>query len=284
METKFPIVGIGASAGGLEAYESFFKAMPADNGMAFVLVSHLDPTHISLLPELISKQTKMKVLQVEDGQKLLPDHVYVIPPNKNLNILNGSLYLLQLPRSRGLNLPIDNFFRSLAQDQGSNAIAIILSGTGTDGTLGLKEIKGEMGMVMVQDETSAKYDGMPRSAIATGLADYILPVDKMPNQIMKYIGHADPQAKTILNLEEDKFQKALHKIFILLRSQTQHDFSNYKTNTICRRIEMRMHVHQIDDIDTYVRYLQNNGKEIQTLFKDLLIGVTGFFRDPEAFE
>ncbi len=285
MKIKLPIVGIGASAGGLEAYESFFKAMPADNGMAFVLVSHLDPTHISLLPELIGKQTKMKVLQVEDGQKLLPNHVYIIPPNKNLNLLNGILYLLELPKSRGFNLPIDNFFRSLAQDQGPNAIGIILSGTGTDGTLGIKEIKGEMGMVMVQDETSAKYDGMPKSAIATGLADYILPVDKMPDQIMKYVGHAaDLQTKTILRIDEDTFQKALHKIFILLRSQTRHDFSNYKENTICRRIERQMHVHQITDINDYVRYLQNNRKAVYTLFKDFLIGVTGFFRDKEAFE
>lgn len=281
---RFPIVGIGASAGGLEAYESFFKAMPEDSGMAFVLISHLDPTHISILPELIGKQTQMKVHQIQDGQKLLPNQVYVIPPNKILNILNGILYLLELPLSRGLNLPIDIFFRSLAQDQGANAIGIILSGTGTDGTLGIKEIKGEMGMVMVQDERTAKYDGMPRSAISTGLADYILPVDKLPAQLINYVRHITIQPQTSFTADENKFQKALQKIFILLRSQTRHDFSHYKKNTIYRRIERRMHVHQIDEIKDYVKYLQNNEKEVHTLFKDLLIGVTSFFRDQEAFE
>lgn len=282
--TNFPIVGLGASAGGLEAFASFFKVMPSNSGMAFVLVSHLDPTHVSILPDLIKKQTKMKVLQINDGQKVEPDHVYVIPPNKDLSILDGVLYLMEQPLPRGLNLPIDNFFRSLAQDQGCKAICIILSGTGTDGTLGVKEIKGEIGMVMVQDEKSAKYDGMPRSAIATGLADYILPVEKMPDQLIKYTEHASVQPETKFKTDEEKFQKALQRIFILLRSHTHHDFSLYKKNTICRRIERRMHVHQIDNINNYVKYLQENEGEIHILFKDLLIGVTSFFRDQKAFE
>jgi len=204
--------------------------------MAFVLVSHLDPTHISILPELLTKQTKMKVVQITDGMKIEPEHVYVIPPNKDLSILNGKLFLMELSRPRGLNLPIDNFFRSLAQDQGSNAICIILSGTGTDGTLGVKEIKASVGMVMVQDEKSAKYDGMPRSAIATGLCDYILPVEAMPTQLIKYTKHATIKKGNVIDADEDQFQQSLNKIFILLRSQTNHDFSHYKKNTICRRI------------------------------------------------
>jgi two-component system CheB/CheR fusion protein len=284
IKTNFPIVGIGASAGGLEAYESFFKNMPSNCGMAFILVSHLDPTHVSILPELIRKQTKMKVLQIEDGQKVAQNHIYVIPPNKDLSILNGCLYLMELKLPRGLNLPIDNFFRSLAQDQGSRAICVILSGTGTDGTLGLKEIKGRLGMVMVQDEESAKYDGMPRSAISTGLADYILAVEKLPDQLIKYTKHAIIKKGAVIDTNENKFQQALNKIFILLRSQTNHDFSHYKKNTICRRIERRMHVHQIDNIKDYVAYLQKSEREVHTLFKDLLIGVTSFFRDKEAFE
>ncbi|MDX2441776.1 MAG: chemotaxis protein CheB, partial [Desulfobacterales bacterium] len=188
--TKFPIVAMGSSAGGLEAYESFFNKMPSKNGIAFILISHLAPDHISLLPELIARKTKMEVLQIEDGQKIKPDHIYVIPPNKDLSILNGSLFLMDLSKPRGFNLPIDNFFRSLAQDQGSNAICIVLSGTGTDGTLGAKAIKGNLGMVMVQDEDSAKYDGMPRSAISTGLVDYVLPIEDMPDQLIKYTQHA----------------------------------------------------------------------------------------------
>lgn len=283
-KTSFPIVGIGASAGGLEAYESFFKTMPPDTGIAFVLISHLDPTHISILPELIKKQTQMEVVQADDGRRIEPNHIYVIPPNKELSILNGNLYLMELSMPRGHNMPIDNFFRSLAQDQGSNAICIILSGTGTDGTLGLKEIKATLGMVMVQEAESARYDGMPRSAIATGLVDYILPVEEMPTQLLKFTKHAIVQTSTILNTEADMFKKDLNKIFILLRSQTKHDFSHYKKNTICRRIERRMHVHQIDNVSDYVVYLQKNKEEVHTLFKDLLIGVTSFFRDKQAFD
>ena len=281
---SFPIVGIGASAGGLEAFETFFRHMPPDSGMAFVLVAHLDPTHVSILPELIQKHTEMPVLAVVDGVQVKPNTVYVIPPQKELNLLNGTLYLLDLTQPRGTNLPIDTFFRSLAQDQGNNAVCIILSGTGSDGTLGLKAIKGELGMVMVQDEETAKYDGMPRNAIATRLVDYVLPVDKMPEELIKYIGHKASSAVSELPVAEKELTDVLPKIFLLLRSQTGHDFSQYKRNTIYRRIERRMHVHQIDDISHYVRYLQESEREIEILFKELLIGVTSFFRDPQAFD
>ena len=280
----FPIVGIGASAGGLEALEAFFSTTPSNTGMAFVLVVHLDPTHISILPELLQKRTKMTVCQVKDEMKVEPNHVYVIPPNKELALLHGTLNLMDLTQPRGVNLPIDSFFRSLAQDQGNNAVGIILSGTGTDGTLGAKAIKGEVGMVMVQDEESAKYDGMPRSAIATGLADYVLPPAKMPEQLIKYIRHAVQKDVPGAVASEGPTPSVLQKIFVILRARTNQDFSLYKKNTICRRIERRMSVHQIDDISDYVRYLQESDREAGILFKELLIGVTNFFRDPEEFE
>jgi two-component system CheB/CheR fusion protein len=282
--TACPIVGIGSSAGGLEAFESFFNAMPANSGIAFVLVAHLDPTHISILPELIQKKTKMKVLQVTDNMKVQANHVYLIPPNKEMAILNGSLQLMEKLKPRGANLPIDSFLRSLAQDQGSNASCIILSGTGTDGTLGLRAIKGEAGMTMVQDEESAKYSGMPLSAIATGLVDYVLPADKMPEQLLKYVKHAT-KSSTAKDYEKDeRLQNELNKIFILLRSGTGHDFSLYRKKTIFRRIERRMYAHQLDNMEGYVRYLQKSEQERTILFKELLIGVTSFFRDAEAFE
>jgi two-component system, chemotaxis family, CheB/CheR fusion protein len=281
---SFPIVGMGASAGGLEAFEIFFRHMPSDSGMAFVLVAHLDPTHVSILPELIQKHTKMSVLAVEDGVQVRPNTVHVIPPQKELNILNGVLYLLDQPQPRGANLPIDTFFRSLAQDQGNNAICIILSGTGSDGTLGLKAIKGELGMAMVQEEETAKYDGMPRNAIATRLADYILPVDKMPEELIKYVDHKASNVIAEIPVVEKELTNVLPKIFLLLRTQTGHDFSQYKRNTIYRRVERRMHVHQIDDISHYARYLRESKGEVEILFKELLIGVTNFFRDPQAFE
>ncbi|MFT4928634.1 MAG: two-component system CheB/CheR fusion protein, partial [Phenylobacterium sp.] len=281
---NFPILALGASAGGLEAFETFFKAMSHDSGLAFVLIAHLDPSHASLLPELLQKRSKMKVRQIQDGMKVEANHVYVIPPNKELTINNGVLQLMELTQPRGSNLAIDAFFQALAKDQGSNAIAIVLSGTGTDGTLGLKAIKGETGMVMAQDEQSAKYDGMPRSAIATGLVDYVLPPNEMPAQLLKYIEHAWQKNRPSLCVDDKVTPDALQKIYIILRTQTDHDFSLYKKNTICRRIERRMNVHQIDDIEDYARYLQDNEREINILFKELLIGVTNFFRDFEAFE
>ncbi|MBU1710482.1 MAG: PAS domain-containing protein [Proteobacteria bacterium] len=282
--TPPPIVGIGASAGGLEAFEAFFTAMPPAAGLAFILVPHLDPTHISIMPELIQKRTKMRVLQIKDGMQVEPDTVFVVPPNKDLSILNSTLQLMELSKPRGANLPIDSFFRTLARDQGPNAVCIILSGTGSDGTLGVKAIKAESGMVMVQEENSAKYDGMPRNAIATGLVDYILPPAEMPEQLLKYLQHAIHKKTASILTGDAKTPDALQKIYILLRTRTGHDFSLYKNNTILRRIERRMHVHQIDLIKDYVTYLQKSEVEVDILFKELLIGVTNFFRDPKAFE
>jgi two-component system CheB/CheR fusion protein len=282
--TPLPIVGIGASAGGLEAFETFFAAMPADAGAAFILIPHLDPTHGSIMPDLIQKHTKMPVLQITDGIRVEPDTVYVVPPNHTLSILNGSLQLIEMSRPRSVNLPIDSFLQSLAQDQGPNAVCIILSGTGSDGTLGVRAIKAEAGMVMVQDEQSAKYDGMPRSAIATGLADYVLPPAEMPDQLVRYLRHAVRIETQSPPLTDDVIlPDALQKICIILRSQSGHDFSLYKKNTLLRRIERRMHISQIDAIKDYVTYLQKSEIESDILFRELLIGVTSFFRDPKAF-
>jgi chemotaxis methyl-accepting protein methylase/PAS domain-containing protein len=280
------IVGIGASAGGLEALEQFFAHMSPNGGLAFVVVSHLDPTQKGMMPELLQRFTQMKVYQVEDGLKIAPNCVYVIPPNKDLSILHGTLQLLEPTASRGLRLPIDFFFRHLAEDQKERSIAIILSGMGSDGTLGVSAIKERLGMVMVQDIRSAKSDGMPRSAIGTGLVDYIAPVEYLPAKLMDYVKHARMTATAPRKADVlvEKTSGMLQKIFVLLRAQTGHDFSFYKKSTIYRRVERRMAVHQIADISLYVRYLQENPHEIDLLFTELLIGVTSFFRDSESFE
>lgn len=280
----FPVVGIGASAGGLQAFEEFFTAMPEDCGIAFVVVAHLDPSHTSMLPELIQKKTGMKVSQVTENMKIVPNRVYIIPPNKNLALFNGTLQLLEVIQPRGANRPIDSFFRSLAKDQGKKAIGIILSGTGTDGTMGIRAIKGEAGMVMVQDPKMAKYDGMPRSAMASGMVDYVLPAGRLPEQLSRYVRRRLQKEDGLTRTGDEKMAGALQKIYALLRAATDHDFSQYKKNTICRRIERRMSIQQIDNIDDYVRYLQESEMEINVLFKELLIGVTGFFRDVVPFE
>ena len=281
----FPIVGIGASAGGLSAFEAFFSGMPtdADPGMAFVLVQHLAPDHKSILSDLIGRYTRMQVFEVEDGMTVTPNCAYIIPPNRDMAFLNGTLQLLEPSAPRGQRMPIDFFFRSLAQDQHERAICIVLSGTGSDGTLGVRAIKGEGGMVMVQDPASTEYDGMPRNVIATGLVDYELHPNEMPAQLIAYTAHAfgKPVVPTILG---GKSENTLKKIFILLRIQTGHDFSQYKPSTINRRIERRMAVRQIETMESYLKFLQQAPDEVDVLFRDMLIGVTSFFRDPEAFK
>ena len=281
--STFPIVGIGASAGGLEALELFLQNVPAESGMAIVIVQHLDPTRAGIMPELLQRATAMKVIQVKDRTRVKPDCVYVIPPNKEMSILRGVLHLLDPVAPRGLRLPIDFFLRSLADDSEERSIAVILSGMGTDGTLGLKAIKGKAGVVFVQDPASAKFDGMPRSAIEAGLADVVAPVEALPGKIIAYLHHVPLMTKPGL-AEEDQAHSAFEKVVILLRAQTGHDFSFYKKNTVYRRIERRMGIHQIDRIATYVRFLQENPEELELLFKELLIGVTSFFRDPAAWE
>lgn len=281
----FPIVGIGASAGGLAAFEAFFSGMPADKdpGMAFVLVQHLAPDHKSILTDLIRRYTRMQVFEVTDGVEVQPNCVYIIPPNYDMAFLNGTLHLLEPAAPRGQRLPIDFFFRSLAQDQHELAICIVLSGTGSDGTMGLRSIKGEGGMAMVQVPESTEYDGMPRSAINTGLVDYVLPAADMLAQLMAYAVHAFGRPPRPDAVPEPKTESELKKIFVILRASTGHDFSLYKPNTINRRIERRMAVHQIKRLGDYVKYFQATPQEVEALFRDLLIGVTNFFRDPLAF-
>lgn len=281
-EAQFSIVAIGASAGGLEALEQFFSNMPSDTGLAFVVIQHLDPTHVGILPELLQRVTQMKVQQATDGLLVKPDCVYVIPPNKSLSVLNGHLHLLVPVESRGLRLPIDFFMKSLAIDRLQNSVGVILSGMGSDGTQGIKAIKEKNGLVLVQDPLSAKFDGMPISAKEAVIADVIAPATELPARllaILKQIPEAGPD-KSI----DEKSKSHLDKIIILLREQSGHDFSNYKKNTLLRRIERRKGVHQIDKINSYVRFLQENPAEVEILFKELLIGVTSFFRDPEVWE
>ena len=281
---SFPIVGIGASAGGLEALEQFLGHVPAGSGMAFVIVQHLDPTHKGIMPELLQRATGMKVIQVKDRTKVEPDCVYVIPPNKDMSILHGVLHLLEPAAPRGLRLPIDFFLRSLAQDQQEHSIGVILSGMGSDGTLGLRAIKEKAGVVLVQEPATAKFDGMPRSAIDAGLADIVAPVEELPGKIIAYLQRT-PLHRPDRNWRWRTRRRAPWKrSVILLRAHTGHDFSLYKRNTLYRRIERRMGIHQIDKMADYVRYLQENSQELDLLFKELLIGVTSFFRDPAAWE
>jgi two-component system, chemotaxis family, CheB/CheR fusion protein len=277
------VVGLGASAGGLDALEKFFEHMSESSGMAFIVVSHLDPNHISIMPELIQKSTRMKVLQAEDGMIVESDHVYVAPANNDLAIFHGTIQLIEPLEAHGFRRPIDFFFRSLSTDLGEKAICIILSGMASDGSDGLKAVKSELGMVMVQEPSSAKFDGMPTSAIKTGLADYILPPEEMPQQLIAY---ASQKIKGVLldkAITDGKIPDTFQKIFILLRTRTGHDFSMYKQNTIFRRVERRINISQLGNLPGYIRLLQENPDEIETLFKELLIGVTSFFRDPNAF-
>jgi two-component system, chemotaxis family, CheB/CheR fusion protein len=280
-----PIVGIGASAGGLEALETFFTHVPLESGLGFVVIQHQDPNYKGMLPELLQRSTSMKVVSAGNRIKVKPNCIYVIPPNKDLSILHGTLYLMDPVDPRSWRLPIDFFLRALAEDQRERAVGVILSGMGSDGTLGLRAIKENAGLVLVQEPSSAKFDSMPRSVINAGLADIIAPVEDLPKRITAYFKHSprriqqDPEP--ILAL---KSQSALEQIIILLREHTGNDFLLYKKNTIYRRIERRMGLHQIKTIAGYVRFLRENPQELDLLFKELLIGVTSFFRDPQAWE
>jgi len=283
---SFPIVGIGASAGGLAAFQAFFSGMPADTepGMAFVLVQHLAPDYKSILVEIVQRFKRMQVFEAIDGVVVQPNCVYIIPPNRDITLKQGSLNLVEPSAPRGQRFPIDSFFRSLAQDQGELAIGIVLSGTGSDGTLGVQAIKGEGGMVMAQTPESSEYDGMPQSAIATGVVDYTLPPAGMADQLIVYVVHLFDRSPRVTVAQALDNENALKKIFILLKAQAGHDFSQYKLGTLHRRIERRMAIHQIETLAGYVKYLQKTPEEVESLFNDLLIGVTNFFRDPEAFK
>ncbi|MCB0170818.1 MAG: chemotaxis protein CheR, partial [Anaerolineae bacterium] len=278
------VVGIGTSAGGLEALEKFFTNMPFSPQFSFVVIQHLSPDYESHMVELLSKYTPMPVHEAKDGIPVAPGSIYLIPRRKNMTIFRGKLLLIDYDRTQGLNLPIDIFFESLGKDQQEKAIGIILSGTGSDGTRGLRTIKEMGGMVMVQNE-SAKFDGMPNSAIATRLVDYVTSPEKMPEILVNYIKHPGLIIKAEIEGTDGQGDDAeLVKLFALLHKNTGVDFTDYKRTTVLRRIERRMSLNQIDHIIDYVTYLKESPNECQILSKEFLIGVTRFFREPEAFE
>lgn len=285
-EAIFPVVGVGASAGGLDAFTKLLKSLPADTGMAFVLVQHLDPKHVSLLPELLARATPMPVIEISDGTRIAPNHVYVMPPNYSLALLHGVLHLMPRPDEHGKHLPIDDFLRSLAEDRQSNAIGVILSGTASDGTLGMKAIKAEGGITFAQSEDSAEYDGMPHSAIAAGHVDFVLTPQDIGKELVRIARHPylRPEETGTGGELVSEGGDNLNKIFVLLRSRTGNDFTYYKHNTIRRRIKRRMVLHQLEKMEDYVKVLQKQPGELDALFQDMLINVTSFFRDPETFE
>lgn len=289
-ETKpahtFPIVAIGASAGGFEALEQFLSHVPPASGMAFVVILHLDPDRKDMLSELLQRITAMPVMPATNRMKIRPDSVYVIPPNTDISILHGSLYLLEPVARRGLRLPIDFFFHALAEERHQFAIGVILSGMGSDGTLGLRSIKEAGGLALVQEPATAKYDSMPKSAIAAGLADIVATADELPLRIVDTLRHLRPIAlgRKPPEIETAERRSAFDKVCILLRARTGHDFSLYKKTTVYRRLERRMAIHLLDRIGDYVHYLRENPQEVDLLFRELLIGVTSFFRDPATWD
>ena len=279
----FPIVGIGASAGGLEALELFFRHVPKKCGMAFVVIQHLSPTHVGNLPELLQRVTTMNVAQVNDAVMVRPDSVYVIPPNKNMTISKRTLHLQAPDIKLGLRLPIDIFLRSLAADCGQQSVGVILSGMGSDGTLGMCAIKEQGGLTLIQEPGSAKFDSMPKSVSNAGFADILAPAEELPGKIVSYLEYAAPHWEIEQSLR-DKEQSNFEKITAILKARTRHDFSLYKPTSVYRRIERRMAIHKIAAIADYSRFLHNNAQEVELLFKELLIGVTSFFRDPAMWE
>jgi two-component system, chemotaxis family, CheB/CheR fusion protein len=278
----FPIVGIGASAGGLEALEQFLRKVPENSGLAYVVIQHLDPTQKGMLPELLQRVSKMKVYQAKDRMVVKPNCVYVIPPNKSMSILNGALHLFEPIEVRGLRLPVNFFLRSLADDHKEMSVGIILSGMGSDGSEGLRAIKEKNGIAMVQDPASAKFDSMPRNAIHSVLVDIVAPAGELFGELAAFLKSIPPIKHNMVL--ESKDVSAIEKIIILLRTHTGNDFSLYKKNTLYRRIERRMGIHKVNKITSYINFLQENPKEVDILFKELLIGVTSFFRDAKVWE
>src|ERR1700676_549529 len=284
-EGSFPVVGIGASAGGLEAFTKLLQHLPADTGMAFVLIQHLDPKHESILASLLSRATKMRVLEATQQMRVEPNRVYVMPPNTNMTIMNSLLNLTRRLDTRSQHMPVDHFFHSLAGSQKDRAIGVILSGTASDGTAGLRAIKSEGGITFAQDQISAKYDGMPRNAISAHVVDFVLKPEDIAKELVNISRHpyvrraAEKQPDLLLEGKGD-----FDKIFALLRAKTGSDFSSYKRGTIERRVRRRMVLRKISKLPDYIKLLQANPAEITALYEDLLINVTEFFRDPKTFE
>ncbi len=279
------IVGIGASAGGLASLEDFFRNTPCDTGLAFLVVQHLDPTQKALLPELLQRYTEMPVYEAEQNMAIRADSIYVIPPNRELRVLNNTLKLDQPSEPRGLRLPINVLFSSLASAQNEQAIAVVLSGMGSDGTLGLQAIKATGGLTVVQTPESAQFDAMPKSAIAAGCSDIVAPAAELPARILAYVRRVpESEHRSDHPSETHTSLTRLDPVLRLLREQTRHDFSLYKPTTLNRRIERRMAIHGISELADYAHFLAENTQEVQLLFRELLIGVTEFFRDPETWD
>ncbi|MEP6672557.1 MAG: chemotaxis protein CheB, partial [Chthoniobacter sp.] len=275
-----PVVGVGASAGGLEAFTQLLQHLPKRTGLAFALVQHLDPTRESHLSDILSRSTVMPVVEAKDGVHLEPDHVYVIPPNTSMSVSDGTLKLAAREEGRGGHLPIDHFFESLAAHRGNKAIGVVLSGNASDGTLGLKAIKAAGGIAFAQEEASAKFPGMPRSAINAGVVDYVLPLEKMAAELAR-LGGA-PYVRAAVDDEiEARNTDGVRKIFKLLRTTTGVDFASYRQTTIQRRIQRRLTVQRMETLEEYLKVLEKNPEEVQGLFHDILIHVTNFFREPE---
>lgn len=280
--TDFPIVAIGASAGGLEAFSTLLRALPPSPGIALIFIPHLDPTHESAMVELLSRTTTLPVSQVSDGLRVAYDCIYVLPPNCEMTIQDGVLHLAKRDPVPGRHLPIDTFFRSLAEDQGPNAVGVILSGTASDGTLGLAAIKNRAGVTFAQDYESAKYDGMPHSAVEAGVVDHVLPPDRIAHELVRLERQAHGTQPT--DSAFDGKERLLKEIFRLLKTFSKIDFADYKVATIRRRILRRMNINRVTSLEEYVKLLQRNSQEVEGLYRDVLINVTSFFRNPEVFD
>jgi len=278
----FPIVAIGASAGGLEAFSNLLRSLPAEPGLALIFIPHLDPTHESAMVELLSRTTRLPVLQAGDGMRVAVNAVYVLPPNSDMTISGGVLHLVRREAGRGHHMPIDTFFRSLADDQSANAIGVILSGTANDGTLGLASIKDNAGITFAQDANSAKYDGMPNSAVASGVVDYVLSPDRIAEELIRI--QKQPSVQELPHDTFDGKDRLMKDVFRLLKSYSKVDFIDYKVATIRRRILRRMNINHINELRDYVKLLHRNPQEVEALYRDVLINVTSFFRNPEVFE
>jgi two-component system CheB/CheR fusion protein len=276
------IVGLGASAGGLEPLEQFLANVPAASGLAYVVVQHMDPTHKAMLGELLQRATPMPVHEVADLQRVEPDCVYVIPPNAEITVSGGVLHRVEPSQPRGLRLPIDVLFSSLARELGERAIGVVLSGMGSDGTLGMQAIKTQGGLTLAQQPESAQFDSMPRSAITAGCVDIVASPAEMPQRILGATGLSSPLGASMATSDEHS-PAALGAILTLLQRHTRHDLAQYKSNSLVRRIERRMAVHGLDTMDAYAAFLRENAHELDLLFKEMLIGVTSFFRDPEVW-
>src|SRR5262245_55952531 len=284
-EDGFVIAGLGASAGGIQAFQEFFQHVPPKSGIAYVVILHLSPDHDSRLAQVLQTTTKMRVTQVNERVIVEPDNVYVVPPNQHLTMEDGHINVSPNTQIEDRRAPVDIFFRTLADEHDARAIAIILSGTGANGSMGLKRVKEKGGATFVQNPREAEFNEMPRNAIATGLVDEVLNVSDIPAKIIAYkSGHGKIHITEDPEKRPQNQQQALRDIFAELRLRTGHDFSNYKRPTLLRRIERRINIHNLPDLPSYVNFIREHPEETSALLKDLLISVTNFFRDKKAFD